>query len=215
MRLSYDPRSGDLSPLADELPAVAPTREATGKVFAPPAMSWHDVLLRPLRASDQEYVQTAETTGELAARWRFHGATPGPQQWMEQTFSGTLAQYLVFTNPAAPPIGFVTAYEANFAHGHAKLAAARLAEDARSPAMVVAISLLIRHVFACWNLRKLYMDVPEYNLPQFDSLISRYFQEEGRLIDHVYFGEQYWDQITLALYRAAWPEIQSRILPDA
>jgi len=215
MRLTFNPESGELSPLADDRPTASPIHEVNGKVFAPPAMSWRDVLLRPLRASDYEYVQTAETTGELAARWRFHGATPGPQEWVERTFAGVLAQYLVFTSPSAPPIGIVTAYEAHFEHGHAKLAAARLAEDERSPAMIVAVSLLIRHVFACWNLRKLYMDVPEYNLAQFESLIGRYFQEEGRLVDHVYFGGQYWDQVTLALYRDAWPEIERRILPEA
>jgi hypothetical protein len=215
MKLSFNPESGALSPLAEEAGPAATHTTINGKTFAPPALSWRDVLLRPLRTSDYEYVQIAETTGDLAARWRFHGTTPGHQEWVERTFAGVLAQYLVFTSPTAPPIGIVTAYEARFEDGHAKLAAARLGESDRSPAMIAAVALLIRHVFACWNLRKLYMDVPEYNLPQFNSLVGRYFQEEGRLQNHVFFGGEYWDHVTLALYRETWQEHEARLLPDA
>ena len=202
--------------MADDQSSSSSIHKVNGKLFAPPAMSWNDVMLRPVRASDQEFVQIEETTGELAARWRFRGATPGPQEWMERTFAGVLAQYLVFVRAANAPVGLVTAYEAHFEHGTAKVAAARFGADAqRSPAMVPAVALLIRHVLTSWNLRKLYMDVPEYNLPQFDSLIGPYFGEEGRLVDHLFYGGAYWDHVILALYRDAWPEIERRILGQA
>jgi RimJ/RimL family protein N-acetyltransferase len=126
-----------------------------------------------------------------------------------------LAQYLVFTNPEAPPVGIVTAYEANPGDGHAKIAAARFHDSESSPVMIVAVGLLVRHLFASFNLRKLYMDVPEYNLVQFDALIGRYFVEEACLVDHIYFGNQYWDQVTLALYRDKWAEVEQHVLPDA
>lgn len=185
--------------------------------FAPPSLTAGNVALRPIKASDFEFLQLMETTGELASRWRFHGSTPSPAGWAEKTWAGVLAQYLVFTGaatadgPSGAPIGVVCAYDARFEHGHAMLAAARFGER-RSPELVVGLALLIRHVLTCWNLRKLYISVPEFNLDQFSKSVKPYFAEEGRLIDHVYYGGRYWDEVTLALYREQWAEVEPRLL---
>jgi hypothetical protein len=206
MRTTFDPQTGRFGPLqTDDAPP--------GKRFVPPAMSAGGVTLRPMRPSDYEFVQSAELSGPLAVRWRFHGGTPSPEEWAQRTFAGVLAQYLVFTGPALPPEGVVTAYGAQFEHGHVKLAAARFGADERSPAMVLGIALLLRHLFTCWPLRKVYLDVPEYNLDQFASAIGRYFVEEGRLRDHWFYDGQHWDEVKLALYRDRWEEARARLLP--
>ena len=218
-RLSYDPQTGRITPFMSDVEALPAGTTTNGKTFAPSALNAMGVSLRPLRAGDYEYVRYAETsTGEMLARWRFHGATPSAEDWMRQTFTGTLANFLVFTgDESTPPLGIVTAYDPRFDHGHARIAAARFKNerserDDPSPVMIVGVGLLIRHLFASWNLRKLYMDVPEFNLAQFDRRLSEYFREEGRLRGHIFHSGSYWDQLTFALYRETWDEVQDQLL---
>jgi RimJ/RimL family protein N-acetyltransferase len=70
--------------------------------------------------------------------------------------------------------------------------------------MMMGIGLFFEYVFGCWDVRKLYMEVAEYNFPQMESGIGRFFELEGRLRNHTYLAGKHWDQLTLALYRDAW-----------
>ena len=46
--------------------------------------------------------------------------------------------------------------------------------------MVEAVALAIDYAFETWPWRKLYLEVPEYNLESFRSGLDRYFVREGR-----------------------------------
>jgi len=76
--------------------------------------------------------------------------------------------------------------------------------------MMVALLLFIRYTFDNWNLRKVYFEVPEYNLSQFDSAIGRYLDQEARMVDHQFANGRYWDSLTLSLFRDKW----HRLLPQ-
>jgi acyl carrier protein len=67
--------------------------------------------------------------------------------------------------------------------------------------MILGISLFLRYVFTYWEFEKLYMEVPEYNFPQFASGLGRFFEIEGRLRGHLKMGERSFDQLIVALYR--------------
>jgi hypothetical protein len=53
--------------------------------------------------------------------------------------------------------------------GHAHIAVARFIQECEglSTAMMAATGFFIQYVFTCWPLRKLYMDVAEFNYEQF------------------------------------------------
>ncbi|HTU14214.1 MAG TPA: GNAT family protein [Solirubrobacterales bacterium] len=104
------------------------------------------------------------------------------------------------------PLGLVVAYQANFQDGYAYVAAAKFEPKQKSPLMILGIVMFINYVFSCWNFRKLYMEVPEYNLPQFSSRIDRYFTVEGTLREHIYSVGRYWDQFILSVDRSTWQE---------
>ncbi len=158
------------------------------------------VELRAVTPADEPFLRHAESAGDLVARWRFRGRTRSGGRAADDT----LVEHLVVDRATGERVGLVAVYRADLRDGHAWLAAARLGQETRSPLMILGLALFLRHVFDCWDLHKLYMELPEYNLEQFASGLGRRFQEEGRLRDHYWFGGERWDQVLLALYRDEW-----------
>jgi hypothetical protein len=169
-----------------------------------PTLEGRHVYLRALIPSDHPLLQEMDTGGELAARWRFRGSTPSPERWAASTWGDTLAQFMVINRSDERPIGVVSIYDADLDEGYATIAAARFDSGGRSPAMMLGVGIFVRYVFACWDLRKLYMELPDYNLDQFASGIGRLFEVEGRRRDHLFYGGRLWDHVTLAIHREAW-----------
>jgi RimJ/RimL family protein N-acetyltransferase len=180
--------------------------------FVAPPLEGRHVQLRPLTPRDYESMQRLEFSTDLAIRWRFRGSTPSPELWAQTAWRTVLAQYVVVTPRQQRAIGLVVAYSANYQDQSAYVAAVGFQSQRRSPVMLLGFGLFLNYVFACWQFRKLYLEVPEYNYGQFASGVGRYFQVEARLRDHFFFGGQYWDQLTLAIYRDAWTNLGERLV---
>jgi hypothetical protein len=183
-----------------------------GGSFRVPPLQGRNVHLRPLSVGDYDRLRLIETTGELGIRWRFRGSTPSPEEWARSIGSSALAQFLVVRNSDDAPIGLVLCYGARFQDQHASLGAASFSGETPSPLMVLGVALFVEYVFTCWSFQKLYLKVPEYNLHQFKSGIGRFFELEGRLRRHLYYGGRFWDQCVLALYREVWNRHSSKML---
>jgi hypothetical protein len=56
-------------------------------------------------------------------------------------------------------------------------------------------------VFTTWNLRKLYMEVPEFNMNPLWSGAGSFFRQEACFREHDYYAGQFWDKYVLAVYR--------------
>jgi hypothetical protein len=63
------------------------------------------------------------------------------------------------------------------------------------------VTLLFVCCFTIFNLRKLYLEAPEFNIPQYGSALGRFFTEEGRLRDHSYYDARFWDRGIFSIYR--------------
>ena len=150
--------------------------------------------------------------GELAVRWRFRGSTPGPEQWVQSLWQSVLAQYIVVPLSEPSPAGLVIIYQANFQDGYAYLAAESFSGASPSPVMMFGAALFIDYVFRTWNFHKLYLEVAEYNLPQFRAGIGRMFELEGRFREHLWYDGRRWDQVHLALYRDTWMTEGARVM---
>jgi hypothetical protein len=98
----------------------------------------------------------------------------------------------------------VLVYKPEFQDGHAQLAALRFDAADRTPDMMFGLALFVQYVFKCFDLRKLYMEVTEFNYSQFASGQGRLFDIEGRLRNHVFFAGRHWDQLILAIDREMW-----------
>jgi hypothetical protein len=78
--------------------------------------------------------------------------------------------------------------------------------------MIIGFALFLNYVFSCFDFRKLYMELPEFNYDQFASGEGRYFELEARLRDHSFFGGRYWDELVLAIYQDKWQEGEGRLM---
>jgi hypothetical protein len=179
-----------------------------------PTLRGRLVYLRPVTPADYPHMQMIESTTDLAFRWRLRGAIQSPDKWAQNLWGQVLAQFLVISTSRETPIGVVAVYRPNFQDRHAYLSGSRLDNGAASPLMMLGMSLFLRYVFTAWDFRKLYMEMPEFNLTQFGSGLGRYFEIEGRFRDHVFFDGRYWDFVTLALYRETWERHADRIRLD-
>jgi RimJ/RimL family protein N-acetyltransferase len=192
--------------------AGSPPRPEAAADLRAPSLRGPNVYLRPVTPDDYRSLHAAELSEELGPRWRFRGATPSPEQWSQATWDSTLAQFLVVDRGADRPIGIAAVHQANFRDGFAYLSAARFEPSRPSPVMMLGIALFLDYVFYCWDFRKLYMEVPEYNYEQLSSIVDRFAQLEGRLQDHLYLGGRYWDQMILAIHREQWNEASEQVL---
>lgn len=175
------------------------------------------VVLRPLLPDDVEYLYAEEISSRLAFRWRLGGLHPNPSAYGESLWSGVLASFIgVDPQHTERRCGIFTAYSADLRNEHAYLAAALLSEAgdndfARARMAIEGVSRLIEYCFTGWTFRKLYFEVAEFNLPQFQSIIGRVAREEARLTSHIFYDWNWWDLVTLAIWRDDWEDSVYRL----
>lgn len=167
--------------------------------------------LRPLTDSDAEFIYRAELTGANLTRYRFAGRTPSRDQVWASFFQGVECAFAVCRRGADEPLGTAVVFDADYRNGHAKLAAAMYDKQLRGWPLE-GVALAIDYAFRVFNLRKLYLDVLEFNLPQFGSAVGTLFEVEGRLRDHHYLDGEYWDMAILSIEQASWKVNRPRLL---
>jgi hypothetical protein len=180
--------------------------------FTVPKIRGPYATLRSVGPEDYQALRGLETSSDMSTRWRLRGQTPSPEQWAQSLWNGVLAQFIVMETKTSKPMGLVAVYRPNFQEGHAYLAAGRFDLNEQTPVMIFGVAMFLEYVFSCWDFRKLYMELPEFNYPQFQSGLGKFFEVEGRLRDHTFGSGRYWDELTLALYRDRWREQGSRLI---
>lgn len=180
--------------------------EAEDPVFSPDSSP--RVRIRALQPSDIPSLYSAASDPVLGHRWRYRGRTPSFAEFEATLFEGVLAQFAVTPKDSSTICGLVTLYNADLANGHAFLGVvrgARVAGDQGS--MMDGCVLLIQHAFTSWPLRKIYFDVPGYNMHLVNGLIEANFAtEEGRLRHFYFFNGEYFDKIYVSISRQVWRE---------
>lgn len=149
--------------------------------------------------------------GENPLRWRYRGATPSPEQFVRQLWDGVLIQYVVQGRQRPELLGTVGLYNANFASGYAYAYAIAAPDRVRTGKVIEGLLLMLEYAFRVWQFRKIYFELPEYNLHQFGSAVGRYITEEARLIDHEVIAGRSWDLLTFALYSETWDKSVIRL----
>lgn len=182
-----------------------------GAEFVPPRLTGRLVYLRPIMPEDYGFLRAMELGPDLGVRWRFRGTTPSVEQWVRDS-GAPLVTFLAIRSKDHRPLGLVTAYNHSFQDQFAYVAMASFQPGGRSPLMMAGAALFLDYTFTCWPFRKLYAELPEYNLPQFAAASGTLLEEEGRLRDHVFYDGRYWDVLILSLYRETWERRAARFL---
>lgn len=169
-------------------------------VRAAPSLEGRWFSLVPLLPEQHRQLYELAVADQIGFRWRFRGAVP-PFAVFEQTLHQNVPLQLAVVPREAPQrlVGLASAYNMNFQDGTTFVG---LVTDKRSGAGALeAFALFVRYLFRLWPLRKLYLELPEFNLPQFASAVrTGLLREEGRLRNDRYFDGGYWDQLILAMY---------------
>lgn len=167
------------------------------------------VELRPVGASDYEYLYDLETSTTHARAWRFGSGTVAPETYPSLLWHGAVANLLVVSaeGPNRRRLGLATIYGADPGNQTASFAVIGSPEVHRTGRLLEASALLIQHAFRSWGYRKMYAEILEPNLEQFASAIGNFCEIEGRLRAHVLVDGRFVDRITVAFYREVWAEV--------
>jgi RimJ/RimL family protein N-acetyltransferase len=177
----------------------------------PASMEGRWVVLRPVAKADYP----------LFFRWRadvreFHLWSSQRRMPTFEEFTGEMDQllrhsvtFLVESKRAGHPAGFVQAYNLNLAEGWC-FALVYVTKKFRRGHGAEAYAFLIDYLFRTFPLRKVYVDVYEFNDYPIKGLLGAGMVEEGRFREHTWFNDQYWDVFRYAFYRDAWYRYRDR-----
>ncbi|MCU7921048.1 MAG: GNAT family N-acetyltransferase [Candidatus Thiodiazotropha sp. (ex Dulcina madagascariensis)] len=168
--------------------------------------------LRPLGQNDYGYLYDLSLSAKNNARWRYRGATPSPERFVADLWSGVLAQFMVETPEPRKRAGLLVAYNADLANGTVYLGVLIDNAHHRKVWPLEGVMLFIDYLFQNWTFRKVYAETTEFSAAHFSSGVKTLFEEEGRFRDHQYFQGRYWDYIYYALTRKRWEEQGHKLL---
>jgi len=168
--------------------------------------------LRPLGQNDYAYLYDLSLSAKNNARWRYRGATPSPERFVADLWSGVLAQFLVESPEPRKRAGLLVAYNADLANGTVYLGVLIDNAHHRKVWPLEGVMLFVDYLFQNWTFRKVYAETTEFSAAHFSSGAKTLFEEEGRFREHQYFQGRYWDYIYYSLTRKRWEEHGRKLL---
>lgn len=181
--------------------ATAPMRPQRRRDPLAPVLGDDTFVLTPIQDGDLPFLYTLATHPEVSYRWRYRGNPPPPERFAADLWGRVLVQLVARTSAGGEPAGLLVAYDADLAHGHARLGAVFAPEHAGTGLPANASALFVRYLFHTFPLRKLYLEIPGFNWDQLRSGAGRLFTVEGVLRAHDYYAGRYWDKHLCAIYR--------------
>jgi RimJ/RimL family protein N-acetyltransferase len=166
----------------------------------PPVRNGRLVCLRPVVQDDYPFLYSLSTNVELTFRWRFRGAVPRFERFVEALWNDVMVQFVVCDLDTLP-IGHAVIYSPDLRDGHAYAAMIMEPRYVNTGAGVEAMALLLDYTFAGWDFRKIYLEASEITYASFQSGEDRFFEVEACLREHLYAQGRHWDQYLLAFYR--------------
>ncbi len=168
---------------------------------APHAVSKLDLVqLRPVGEEDVPMLYQWALTPAAAKTWKYRGATPPPDVFRRDLWSGVLAQYLVTSRLGGEPVALASVYNANMSSKRAHMACLAAPDQVGGGLALLGAVALAAHAFETWPFEKLYFETTSLALEQFSSVMSSgLVSEEARLVDYERFGEDRADLIYLSM----------------
>jgi RimJ/RimL family protein N-acetyltransferase len=181
----------------DVLRAPAPTTEAGTSTR---------VRLRPLLDDDLLPIYLASFDPATASAWRYRGRTLPIDEFVATLADGVRVQYVVELRATGSAVGLVSAYDHNQAGLHCKVAFLRIGDRQAGDAGATfeGMLLFITHLFASFPYRKVFAEVPSYNMGLFE---PGFAQEEGILRDYLFHQGRPADLHIVSFRRDQWDQV--------
>jgi RimJ/RimL family protein N-acetyltransferase len=187
--------------------ALASGEQLRAPVTAPAGTSTR-VRLRPVLEQDLLPIYLASFDPATSGAWRYRGRTLPADEFVAGLADGVRAQYMVELVATGTAVGLVSAYDHNQAGQHCKVAFLRIGE--RTPgdagATFEGLLLFISHLFSTFPYRKLFAEVPAYNMSLFE---PGFAQEEGVLREYLFHEGRPVDLHIVSIRRDQWTQVHA------
>lgn len=128
-------------------------------------------------------------------------------------WEGILAQWMISSLDSDEPIGHCSFYGANATNKHCFFQLWIDPTHRRGGWPIEGAILALDVVMHRFDMRKVYIEVAESLLPQYESIMSvPGIAEEGRLKQHIFLDGREQDVHIIALYRDRWPAMVRSVL---
>jgi RimJ/RimL family protein N-acetyltransferase len=171
----------------------------TGRVALRPASKDHFDYLYRWR-NDPQYLESCSVRRYPVSREEFDEEMRGDFQRDRHL------QFIIYNKAGDHPMGTIFSYNFNLVDGHVFLTTYLEEEFQNMGFGVDAFLTLCKFLFDSYPIRKIYVEVYEYNSNSLGSL-SKFFSEEGRFKKHRYLKGEYWDLLRLTFWRDQLPLI--------
>jgi RimJ/RimL family protein N-acetyltransferase len=191
------------------------TDGAGGRQQGPSSLDGAPALFRfdPVLPPNYDYLYRLFTTGDTGWRYRFRGATPNPEVFPDLLWESVLSQKLVVRPVDGAIMGVVQLTDYNARSRTCSLSIVADPNFRRLGLVTTAAVLFVSDAFRTWDLRKIYLNVLEFNLHQIAGYTGL-FTEEGRLRAHEWHDGSWWDLITFAIYRDRFDDLFRDLIHD-
>ncbi|OWY63219.1 hypothetical protein B7486_54265, partial [cyanobacterium TDX16] len=165
------------------------------------------VQLRPVAPHDHQWLyENAVATG-AGHRWRLHGLVPGPDAFLAGFYDGAAASLMVERRDPLESIGVIQLWNLDQLSRTGQLNVF-IADDFQGLGWPMeGLVLATRFVFEAYDLRKLYAEVLQPQMANFESLVGWALEREGLLRAHRYVMGDLVDCHVLAIYRDRYEEL--------
>jgi RimJ/RimL family protein N-acetyltransferase len=160
------------------------------------------IRLRVLDPEDYPSLFRLATDEQVSYLWKYRGATPSYEDFVRTLFPGVICQFIVSPLEGRDILGLVVAYNADLRNGYCYGALVMAPKYMNTGLGGEAFALFCNYVFQIWSIRKMYLETLEYQSERFEGAVKAgLIREEGRLREHAFFGDRFWDQLILAVWR--------------
>lgn len=159
--------------------------------------------LRPIIDQDIGPLYMASFDPANAAQWRYRGRTLPMDEFVSTLFGGVIAQFMVEMVDTGATVGLVVAYEENRSGLNCTIAFLRVGERVHGDRAAVfeGMLLFISYLFDNFPFRKLFAEVPEYNMSMFQADFAAH---EGVLKEYLFHRGEFVDLHYVSISRETW-----------
>ncbi len=169
--------------------------------LASPALTGRRCYLSSVAETDLWQLYHVTVLSEAAATWRYSGTIPSFQQFAGEFWSGVHTQLAIRDSSSRSVCGLVVSYAYDAVNGHTK--AGVVVEPVGRGLGLEAMFLFLDHLFQSWPVRRIYFEVPDFNIGRLGSVLDEFASMEGRLRGHLYWRGEWHDQLIFVVDRAS------------
>ncbi|MFN8052044.1 MAG: GNAT family protein [Acidimicrobiales bacterium] len=175
---------------AERMTARLASRSADAPTIAAELMS--RVRLRPVHEPDAIWLRELMQRPSNAHQYVFRGLVGSPHRFLDLLTGDAVASFVAELPDGSAGIGFASVLSMDPSAGHASLGIV-LTPEARDSTWAAAVFLnLADYAFTTFRLRKVYLQVPDFNIDLLSLARAHHLVAEGRMEDYHYHDGRLW-----------------------